>query len=113
MRSAISICALALLSCASASTHGALRSESLVSVYGQCGGRGYAGATTCTSGNTCVYIASTYSQCLPTPPTSTEFATYAQCDGSNFKTNGKTCRPNDMCYKLTSLLSRCYPKKSE
>ncbi|EQC29729.1 hypothetical protein SDRG_12501 [Saprolegnia diclina VS20] len=115
MRSGLFICALALLSCASATSHRALRSEAQnqVSVYGQCGGQGFSGDTTCTTGNTCVYIFSSYSQCQPTPPTSTEFATYAQCGGRDFKTNGKTCRPGDMCYQLTATLSRCYPKQSD
>ncbi|KAA8570500.1 hypothetical protein EYC84_002769 [Monilinia fructicola] len=34
-------------------------------VYGQCGGIGWTGATTCTPGSTCVYQNAYYSQCLP------------------------------------------------
>ncbi|KDR76916.1 hypothetical protein GALMADRAFT_246036 [Galerina marginata CBS 339.88] len=33
--------------------------------YGQCGGQGWAGATTCTAGWTCTYSNPYYSQCLP------------------------------------------------
>ncbi|KAG8853754.1 hypothetical protein FRB96_008009 [Tulasnella sp. 330] len=36
-----------------------------VSVYGQCGGIGYSGSTTCAAGSTCVYSNPYYSQCLP------------------------------------------------
>ncbi|GJJ14227.1 Beta-glucosidase cel3A [Clathrus columnatus] len=50
-------------------------------IYGQCGGQGWSGATTCASGSTCVYSNPYYSQCLPssnaptsqpTNPTSTK-----------------------------------------
>ncbi|KAH9483957.1 Beta-glucosidase cel3A [Psilocybe cubensis] len=34
-------------------------------VYGQCGGQGWSGDTTCASGSTCVYSNPYYSQCLP------------------------------------------------
>ncbi|KAF5326770.1 hypothetical protein D9619_004471 [Psilocybe cf. subviscida] len=34
-------------------------------VYGQCGGQGWSGSTTCVSGSTCVYSGPYYSQCLP------------------------------------------------
>ncbi|KAB8299288.1 hypothetical protein EYC80_001366 [Monilinia laxa] len=34
-------------------------------LYGQCGGIGWTGATTCTTGSTCVSQNSYYSQCLP------------------------------------------------
>ncbi|TFK75440.1 hypothetical protein BDN72DRAFT_885876 [Pluteus cervinus] len=39
--------------------------------YGQCGGQGWAGPTTCVSGYTCTFSNQWYSQCLPgssTPP---------------------------------------------
>lgn len=35
------------------------------SVYGQCGGIGWTGATTCVSGSVCTYNSAYYSQCLP------------------------------------------------
>ncbi|KAG8939631.1 hypothetical protein FRC04_006112 [Tulasnella sp. 424] len=34
-------------------------------VYGQCGGQGWSGPTTCVAGSTCVYSNAWYSQCLP------------------------------------------------
>lgn len=34
-------------------------------VWGQCGGVGWTGPTTCTSGNTCVEYSEYYSQCIP------------------------------------------------
>ncbi|KAJ3837483.1 cellulase CEL6B [Lentinula raphanica] len=47
-------------------------------LYGQCGGIGWSGATTCVSGATCTVVNAYYSQCLPSsassstpPPTST------------------------------------------
>ncbi|KAI0744297.1 acetyl xylan esterase [Daedaleopsis nitida] len=44
-------------------------------VWGQCGGQGWTGATTCVSGSTCVLANQWYSQCQPgavtTPPTTT------------------------------------------
>lgn len=46
-------------------------------IYGQCGGQGWSGATTCAAGSVCTYSNDYYSQCLPgsasstTAPTST------------------------------------------
>ncbi|CAE6437902.1 unnamed protein product [Rhizoctonia solani] len=34
------------------------------SLYGQCGGQGWTGATTCASGSVCTYVNAWYSQCL-------------------------------------------------
>jgi hypothetical protein len=34
-------------------------------VYGQCGGSGWTGPTTCATGSTCTYSSAYYSQCLP------------------------------------------------
>ncbi|KDR77624.1 hypothetical protein GALMADRAFT_155465 [Galerina marginata CBS 339.88] len=77
-------------------------------VYGQCGGQGWTGATSCASGSTCVYSNQYYSQCLPgggggttappvttpkppststaAPPSSTGFVTRS---GTKFMLNGK------------------------
>ncbi|KAF3933710.1 hypothetical protein ABW19_dt0203379 [Dactylella cylindrospora] len=51
-------------------------------VYGQCGGIGWTGPTTCASGSTCVYSNPYYSQCIPgssnpttTPTTTTTLIT--------------------------------------
>ncbi|KAH8834705.1 hypothetical protein DL96DRAFT_677 [Flagelloscypha sp. PMI_526] len=40
-------------------------STSAVVDYGQCGGIGWTGDTTCNSGSTCAYINDYYYQCLP------------------------------------------------
>lgn len=39
-------------------------STGTVAKYGQCGGIGYTGSTTCASGSTCTYSNAYYSQCL-------------------------------------------------
>lgn len=48
-------------------------------LYGQCGGTGWTGSTTCVSGATCVYSNAWYSQCVPGSsnpnPTTTRIAT--------------------------------------
>jgi acetylxylan esterase len=36
----------------------------VVAKYGQCGGNGYTGSTTCAAGSTCTYSNAWYSQCL-------------------------------------------------
>ncbi|KAG8990570.1 hypothetical protein FRB90_001706 [Tulasnella sp. 427] len=40
-------------------------SGAVQTVYGQCGGTGWTGATTCAAGSTCTYSNAYYSQCLP------------------------------------------------
>ncbi|CAL1701982.1 unnamed protein product [Somion occarium] len=46
-----------------------------VAVWGQCGGIGYSGSTTCDAGTSCVYLNDYYSQCqpgaAPAPPSTT------------------------------------------
>lgn len=44
------------------------------SAYGQCGGQGYTGPSTCVSGYSCVLVNQWYSQCQPgtTQPTTTQ-----------------------------------------
>ncbi|KAF5330399.1 hypothetical protein D9619_005601 [Psilocybe cf. subviscida] len=46
-----------------------------VAVWGQCGGQGYSGSTTCDSGSTCVYSNPFYSQCLPGSASTTQSST--------------------------------------
>ncbi|THH29561.1 hypothetical protein EUX98_g4619 [Antrodiella citrinella] len=72
-----------------------------VAIYGQCGGIGWTGGTTCEAGTTCTVLNSYYSQCLPstsappppvsTPPTGTATSppTAATGLGSAFKNKGK------------------------
>ncbi|PPQ98991.1 hypothetical protein CVT26_014418 [Gymnopilus dilepis] len=44
---------------------GAISVKAQAALYGQCGGTGWSGATTCVSGATCTVINPYYSQCLP------------------------------------------------
>jgi len=46
-----------------------------VAVYGQCGGQGYTGSTTCAAGSHCVANGVYYSQCLPVSSTTAAAAT--------------------------------------
>lgn len=46
-------------------TSSATSTGSAVAAYGQCGGIGYSGSTTCASGSTCTFVNSYYSQCIP------------------------------------------------
>ncbi|KAJ5087278.1 hypothetical protein N7456_010894 [Penicillium angulare] len=46
------------------STSTSTGSSSVAQQYGQCGGSGWTGATTCVSGTTCTYFNDWYSQCL-------------------------------------------------
>ncbi|GAB7344618.1 hypothetical protein MBLNU457_3106t1 [Dothideomycetes sp. NU457] len=48
-----------------------------VAVYGQCGGQGYTGPTTCAAGSHCVANGVYYSQCLPGSATTTKASTKA------------------------------------
>ncbi|KAK6431849.1 hypothetical protein LTR95_011982 [Oleoguttula sp. CCFEE 5521] len=45
------------------------------SAYGQCGGQGYSGSTSCVSGFTCKFQSQYYSQCLPGGPATTTLRT--------------------------------------
>lgn len=38
-------------------------------VWGQCGGMGYTGPTSCVAGSSCVFMNDSYSQCLPSSQT--------------------------------------------
>ena len=51
-------------SAASSSSSGSGTGTGTVAKYGQCGGTGYTGSTTCASGSTCTYSSQYYSQCL-------------------------------------------------
>ncbi|KAI0068283.1 endoglucanase [Artomyces pyxidatus] len=58
-------------------------------IWGQCGGTGWSGSTTCASGSTCVYSNPYYSQCLPgtatsgTPTSSSSAPSSSQTAGSS------------------------------
>ncbi|KAJ7076504.1 lipolytic enzyme [Mycena belliarum] len=65
-------------------------------VYGQCGGSGWTGATTCVSGSVCTFSNPFYSQCLPgtatTATTSKTTATGTTSAPSSTATTGLTIR---------------------
>ncbi|KAH8105445.1 glycoside hydrolase superfamily [Cristinia sonorae] len=78
-----------------------------VAVWGQCGGIGFSGATTCDAGTSCVFLNDYYSQCQPgaaapppvtaqpppastaNPPTSTSGPVASSGLGGAFKNKGK------------------------
>ncbi|EED18805.1 extracellular glycosyl hydrolase/cellulase, putative [Talaromyces stipitatus ATCC 10500] len=80
-------------------------------VYGQCGGNGWSGATTCASGSCCTYSNDWYSQCLPCSGgggggTSTTLTTTTKTSSTTSSTstgasNPTTC-PLPAQYKWTS-----------
>lgn len=59
--------------------------------YGQCGGSGYSGPTTCNSGWTCVYSNEWYSQCLPGTATTSKTSSSSSPSTTNLPAN-----PNPM-----------------
>ncbi|EPS38637.1 hypothetical protein H072_7607 [Dactylellina haptotyla CBS 200.50] len=60
-------------------------------VYGQCGGIGWTGPTTCVSGSTCVYSNDYYSQCIPsTQVTTTTSKTTTKATTTSSTTTLKT-----------------------
>jgi len=70
-------------------------------IYGQCGGIGYSGPTTCAAGSACVYSNAYYSQCLPgasttPPPTTTTKSTSvgptSTASGSSPSSAAGTCQ---------------------
>ncbi|KAF3902691.1 Endoglucanase-5 [Arthrobotrys entomopaga] len=61
--------------------------------YGQCGGVGWTGPTTCVSWFTCVYRNDYYSQCVPgsgSPTTTTKFTTTSAVIKASSTTRKKT-----------------------
>lgn len=59
--------------------------------YGQCGGTGWTGATTCVSGYVCTYSSEYYSQCLPgTATTSAASTTLATSTTPGVSSTAKT-----------------------
>ncbi|KAF5310967.1 hypothetical protein D9619_007940 [Psilocybe cf. subviscida] len=65
-----------------------VRHAASVAVYGQCGGQGYSGSTTCDSGSKCVYSNPYYSQCLPGTATSSAPPTSTSTGGSSSSGSG-------------------------
>ncbi|KAJ1551547.1 hypothetical protein HK096_008632 [Nowakowskiella sp. JEL0078] len=59
-------------------------------LYGQCGGIGFTGSTTCVAGAVCVYTNAYYSQCLPGSATTTTTTTTAAKTSTTTKTTTTT-----------------------
>ncbi|KAF7308605.1 CBM1 domain-containing protein [Mycena chlorophos] len=83
--------------------------------WGQCGGEGYTGPTTCVSGTTCVYSNPYYSQCLPgtvTTSTATTTSTHSTSTGTTTSTapptggSGTSC-PNAKKFELFGVNESC------
>ncbi|KAF3391457.1 Alpha-L-arabinofuranosidase axhA [Penicillium rolfsii] len=74
-------------------------------LYGQCGGSGWTGATTCVSGACCTYSNAWYSQCLPCTSTLTtttkSSATSSSTTSTSSATSTSTCSLPSV-YKWTS-----------
>ena len=60
--------------------------QTIVPIYGQCGGIGYTGSTNCGSLGQCVIQNPYYSQCLPitSPPNSQTVPLWGQCGGIGY-----------------------------
>ncbi|KIJ46110.1 carbohydrate-binding module family 1 protein [Sphaerobolus stellatus SS14] len=100
-------------------------SSTLVSLYSQCGGKGFTGSTSCVQGAACIYVNDWYSQCLVgsntinVPVTTTSVVTYtpsavsgavplySQCGGSNYK--GATTCGEGVCRVQNEWYSQCVP----
>ncbi|KAF9000254.1 carbohydrate deacetylase [Cyathus striatus] len=59
-------------------------------VWGQCGGQGWTGLTTCVSGNTCTYVNAWYSQCIPGAATGPTTSTTSRTSIQQLPTNTTT-----------------------
>ncbi|KAF8208180.1 hypothetical protein K438DRAFT_317611 [Mycena galopus ATCC 62051] len=67
-----------------------VRGVSAQTDYGQCGGIGWTGATTCPTGWTCTYSSAYYSQCLPGSATTTTGPTTTVSTSSTTKSISST-----------------------
>ncbi|KZS91248.1 hypothetical protein SISNIDRAFT_456850 [Sistotremastrum niveocremeum HHB9708] len=70
--------------------------------WGQCGGIGWSGATTCVSGYTCTYSNPYYSQCLPGSASSTSTTTKSTTSTTSTKTSTTTTSTTTSTSKSTS-----------
>ncbi|CAK4779478.1 unnamed protein product, partial [Aphanomyces euteiches] len=72
--------------------------DAAVGPWQQCGGNGYVGDTTCTTGNKCVEIDEYYHQCQPETNESGQ-PTWSQCGGKDY-TGERSCLDEDVCTKF-------------
>nr|AIG55910.1 secreted protein [Achlya hypogyna] len=98
--------ALSALAAVASANHYRHTESNLVDLWGQCGGKNYAGDTACTGGNTCKVINEWYSQCQPGG--SNEIGVWGQCGGKNY--NGATkCTAGNDCKAWNEWYSQCVP----
>jgi hypothetical protein len=81
-------------------------SNSVVPFYGQCGGKGWTGGTTCATGSTCTYLNDYYSQCVVNPAPSGTVGLNAQCGGIGYSGLTK-CAPGLTCQYINSYYFQC------
>ncbi|KAJ9133835.1 Glucanase [Pleurostoma richardsiae] len=79
--------------------------QSCATVWGQCGGQGYSGATCCASGSTCVYSNPYYSQCLPGTASSSSSSTTTTTSSTTSKTSSSTSVTSLTSSKPTSSVT--------
>ncbi|KAJ7348270.1 lipolytic enzyme [Mycena albidolilacea] len=79
--------------------------------WGQCGGTGWTGPTTCVSGTVCVAQNPFYSQCLPgtAPPSTTTTSTATTSRTSSPTSTGTTSAPSSTSTSATGLNIRLLP----
>ncbi|KDQ61110.1 glycoside hydrolase family 6 protein [Jaapia argillacea MUCL 33604] len=75
------------------------------SLYGQCGGIGWTGATTCVAGSTCQELNSYYYQCLPPSTTSTTHSSTTSSSTSSHSTTSGTSTSTSSSSKPSSSVS--------
>ncbi|KAG9011064.1 Endo-1,4-beta-xylanase F3 [Tulasnella sp. 427] len=63
-----------------------------VAIYGQCGGSGYTGSTTCDAGLTCTYFYDWYSQCLASSSTTSTTTSKTTTTSTTSKTTTTTSK---------------------
>ncbi|KAG8994248.1 hypothetical protein FRB90_000496 [Tulasnella sp. 427] len=73
-----------------------------VALYGQCGGSGYTGSTTCVSGATCVYQNAYYSQCLASSSTTSSTKSTTTSKTSTTKTSSTSSTKTTTTSKTSS-----------
>lgn len=78
-------------------------------IWGQCGGKHWAGPTCCIPGTTCTKVTSDYSQCKPSlPEKCVKFQ--GQCGGVNWTGPTNCCVQSEYCHYFNLAYSGCRSK---
>ncbi|KAG8828620.1 hypothetical protein FRB91_006523 [Serendipita sp. 411] len=75
------------------------------SVWGQCGGINWTGATTCVSGATCTYQNDWYSQCLPTSSSTSSSTSRSSSSSSSTRSSSTSSRASSTSSSTSSRAS--------